>query len=1267
MDDFGCLGAVLEDVSCGLSSALNFNTRVQRKHFLTPSCTGNAFGAKPAGFGGFGSTPTTSAGTSLFGSTPAPSTGGFGFGGTSTQPSAFGTPSGGGGLFGQKTAGFGATPSNPFGGSTSNTLGFGQNTGSSGFTAAPAASALGQTGECQGTGNVPFQATIEKEPNSNPNQQNAFQSITFQQPYQKFSPEELRLADYAQGRKHGNASNQAGAFGSSNFGSFGQNPTSSTGFSTSGTSNLFGSVSNSPFGNSQPATSAFGQTSTAGGGLFGKPATSSLFGQNNAQPQSSNLFGGAGGSAFGNTPSAFGTSNAPTNTSLFGQSTIANKSPFGGFNTPASSSTSFGTPAATTNFGTGGNLFGANNSQQQSTTNPFGGAQQQPATSTNLFGGFGQQQQVAGTTSAFNNQPKPATNLFGTPATGNTGSLFGTAQPTVNTTPFGTAANTQNNSSLFGTNKPGTGGGLFGQANNQPITGGGNLFGGFNTQNQNQTPNPPQNSSIFSGLNSANNQQKSSLFPQTQQPSGTSLFGSGNQQQGGSLFGGSLLGNNQQQQQQPQQTNSIFGGNNSILGNSQQQQTQQGFTASLSDATAFGGTSLFTSLNGPPINDPGPLATPLSSTATRRKSAALPMYKLQPSSASRFSTPRRGFGFSYSNYNSPGSASSTVSTPGGMTSSLLGGTFSRGLSKSMSTSSLRRTFNTEDSILAPGAFSSSPGARQYGSTGSMKKLVINRGMRNDLFNPPNPSSQPPSTPNASILKKRVSFDHSSTLNQNANGTSVASKQLTEKANPSTEDLSYDRPGAIQKGSTSSPEMEQVRGNELALARVEEEESPVPNEASKDPVKQLEKHGSRLQEGDYWMKPSLEEIKGMNRVQRQRVTGLSVGRIGYGEVLFDAPVDFTGLNLDDLLGKIIEFLPRSLTVYQAGMQKPPMGKGLNVPSTITLANSWPRKKTVTRENVAKHVANLKKVANTQFVSYEPESGLWKFKVDHYTTYKFEDDDDEDEPGGDGASQFDQSTLSAPPDTPTPKSRTPRSQQSDESFATSEVSQTESDPEDTFQFRKKKSLPLPGAFDELYVDEDMADESHEADQQSFLDERSVGSESENGVEEALNQDDVFDDEESVSIVDQEMAGSFAQAGDTAELEEDDSQDGKDMDMVADTPGAIVRARLRAAKGLGTPTKPRFAPGNDWTNTLKTTLSPQKQDRALLKSLIDARGDGNLSDAEPTTMAPKGRVVSDGRGFANSIDLMYSLFGQTRSPVKAKLPAKGDGFEVGAPFCH
>ncbi|KAH7342990.1 putative nucleoporin [Rhexocercosporidium sp. MPI-PUGE-AT-0058] len=1208
----------------------------------------NAFGAKPSGFG------TTASSGGMFGSGGTATAGGSGFGGfgaTNTTSSPFGggaNTTTGGGLFGQNKPAFGAAApaSNPFGAAATSSP-FGG--GSTGAFGAPQSTALTTTGagECQGTGNVPFQAFVEKEPNSSSNQQNAFQSICFQQPYQKFSPEELRLADYAQGRRYGNSNNQPGAFGASNFGGFGatQQP-ASTGFGANTTSNTnaFGGGASTGFGASQPASTGFGSTATSGG-LFGaKPATGGLFG---AQPAATNT-----GGLFGAQPAAqpagglFGAQPAAQNTGggLFGNNNAA-KTPFSfGTSQPAASTTGFGSTTTTGGFGSGG-LFG--NTNTQPATTGFGGAAQQPAASTG-FGGFGgtNNQQTGGglfgSTAA-----KPATSLFGAaPAATNTGGgLFGNSQPAASN-PFGGSANAQNSGGLFGAKPAAAGGSLFGNNTQQTNTGGGSLFGGGsfgNNQNQNQQQNT--GGGLFGATN--NQQKPGGLFGTagTQQQGGGGLFGNtAPQQQSGGMFGGSL--SQPQQQQQPQ--NSLFGGGSSIFNPTQQnQQNGQSLTASLNDSTAFGSSTIFASLANNQVNNPGPIATPLSSNVKTKKSAALPLYKLNSASTSRFSTPQKrpGFGFSYSNYNTPGSASSTSSTPGFGGSMLGAGSFGRTLNKSMSTSSLRRSFNTEDSILAPGAFSASPNARHYGSTGSVKKLTISRGLRHDLFSPPTPASQP-APPSA--IKKRVSFGADVNGSGSGSGSGSASPLKNVFNNGGSSDSSTDVNGTQPTSSSTPPEMSQVptANNQLTIVR-EEEVALVDTETK----------ASETQDGlgDYWMKPSKKEIENMNRVQRSKVTNFTVGRAGVGHVRFETPVDLSNFNLDEIMDGIVKLEKRSATVYGDPAKKPTVGVGLNVPSTISLEHSWPRKKDAgTARGFQKHIERLKKVNDTKFLDYDKDTGVWTFHVDHFTTYGLPDEDDDIE----DVSEFGQSTLSAPPDTPTPKIRTPKSARMDESFASdSQMTYTESDPEDTFEFRKKKVLP--GAFDDqdLYDDESMDGEYDEQNQESFLDERSVGSQSENGVDEPMDQDDEYQDDESVNIVDQEMAGSYPDADNTAELGDSQDED-ESVDVMAETPGAVLRARMRALKSSETPSKNKFSAGDDWANTLQATISPQKQDRALLKSMMDVHGNDARPDSEPTPM-PK-RVVSDGRGFATSIDLMNSLFGQTRSPVKAKVPAKPKGFE-------
>ncbi|KAI9049105.1 hypothetical protein LZ554_006953 [Drepanopeziza brunnea f. sp. 'monogermtubi'] len=1209
------------------------------------STTNNTFGAKPGGFGApastgglFGASNTATAGGSGFG----------GFGGNNSTTTAFGGGNNsGGGLFAQNKPAFGATqaPSNPFGGAaTSSPFGGGAATGAFGAPQSTALTTAG-AGECQGTGNTQFQPFVEKEPNSSTNQQNAFQSICFQPPYQKFSPEELRLADYAQGRRYGNGNNQTGAFGATNFGGFGSSQPASTGFGAQpATTNAFGGGASTGFGTSQPASTGFGNTATSGG-LFGaKPATGGLFGSTPAATNTGTLFGAqpaaqpAGG--------LFGAQPATTNTGgLFGNNNAA-KTPFNfGTSQPAATGTGFGASTTTGGFGSGGgSLFG--NNTQQATTTGFGAAAAQPAASTG-FGGFGASntQQSGGLFGAAT-QAKPATGgLFGsTPAATNTGGLFGSSQPAANTNPFGGSTANQNTGGLFGA-KPAATGGLFGST--QPTnTGSGGLFGSFgNNQNQNQQ----QNTGGLFGATNNNQAKPGGLFGSTgtQQQTG-GLFGSTNAQQSGGLFGGSVNNGQQQQQQQPQ--NSMFGSGNSIFNTSQQnQQTPQSLTASINDNTAFGSTSLFANLASTQVNNPGPIATPLSSNVKAKKSAALPMYKLNSTPGSRFSTPQKrpGFGFSYSNYNSPSSSSSTTSTPGAFGGSLLGGSFGRSLNKSMSTSSLRRSFNTEDSILAPGAFSSSPNNRHFGSTGSVKRLAISRGLHQDLFSPPEAAQSPQSSSQiqGGILKKRVSFGADVTLNGHASASDSPLKQVNNIGGSSGPASTN---GKKRTGTSSPVETDQGPNANNQLTIVNEEENAPTQPNSPNP-------GQDKEAGQYWMKPSREEIENMTREERKAVTGFTVGRNGVGSVSFKSAVDLTNINLDDIYDNIVVLVPRSATVYPNPAKKPPVGKGLNLPSLISLENSWPRGKTGSNVRFAKHIEKLKQVKDTTFVDYIKDTGAWIFTVEHFTTYSLPEDEEDEI---DATSEFGQSTLSAPPETPTPNARTPKSAHLDESFASdSQMTYDESDPEDTFAFRKKKVLP--GAFDdqELYDDENTDGEYEEQQEESFLDERSVGSQSEGGVEEPMDQDGVYDDGESVSIVDQEMAGSYPEAGNTAELY-DSQDDDEDMDVTMETPGVVLRARQRLLKSSETPLKRKFTAADDWANTLQATVSPKKQDRALLKSMIEIHGDDYRGDSAPTPM-PR-RVVSDNRGFATTIDLMHSLHG-TYSPIKAaKVPAKPEGFK-------
>ncbi|KAK1776788.1 nuclear protein 96-domain-containing protein [Copromyces sp. CBS 386.78] len=1197
--------------------------------------TGGGFGAKPA----FGATPATTGGGLFGASTTATtgtgfgSTGGFGSN-TATTGTGFGS---GGGLFGANkpatTTGFGAPATTTGFGATNTTGGslFGGGGTTSAFGSANNPGIGTNVPDPPGTAGVAFSPFQEKEANGS---QVSFQNILFMDAYKKWSAEELRLVDYQQGRRYGGQGG-TGAFGTSTFGSaggFGTNTATTGGFGSGTTTTgggLFGSGNTGTTGGFGASTTAntggFG-AQTTGGGLFGqqnKPATGGLFGASTTTPATGTGLFGSGGTTGG-----FG-SNTGTTTTGFGANT-GTTTGGGLFGQPAKPATGFGfgnTGATTagTGFGTGG--FGTNTATQNTGGGLFGNAQQntgatggglfgtqqptqqQPAT-TGFGGGFGAQQPATGGGLFGNatNQAKPAGGLFGsgtttTSATG--GGLFGTGGATGG---FGQANNTQTSGGLFGIKPAATTGGLFGSTPAQPAQTGG-LFGSLGTQ---QTQQPATAGSLFGNTN---NQAKPAggLFGSTP-AAGGGLFGSAPTQQSTGLFGAT---NTQQQ---------AGGLGTSLLGGTQNQQQPQAFSAGINDINAYGAATLFSNLPDNQIQNPGPLATPLNGTSRPKSRSILPMYKLSPANASRMVTPqKRGFGFNYSTYNSP------VSTPGGLGQSLLAGSINRGLGKPVSTTNLRRTFNAEDSILTPGAFSANNNNRLLGS--SHKKLVINKDMRSDLFQSPAAKDkllQDGNNTSARKLTKRVSFD---TSNVEATQNGAASQQDFHDLDDDS-DLGFLKPssangrtnGAVNgsKASDASPEMEQVKGNELAI--VPEESSLLASStADAKPVKQVDA-------GSYWMSPKLEEIQAMNRMQRQSVVDFTVGRENVGSVRFKVPVDLSNVDVENLYDNIVLLVPRSCTVYPNAATKPPVGKGLNVPALISLEHSYPRGGLrVGGRRLEKHIEKLKTITDTTFESYDIPTGVWSFSVEHFTTYGLVDDDEDSE---------DEEITEVEP-TPRPSTEA--------AVVKNEFTSPEVDPDDTFEYRRSTGRrAIPGAFDQraMYDDEELLD----ADQQ-----QGMHSSHPKGADAPLPSREWPDDE---SMVDGQDAYD-PDAEKSPQLDLDEEQYDLALTQIADNtnnvPAGILRARMRAAKRSTAPTKIEVAGGDDWTQILQASVrAPRTVDRNLLREQNES---GEAWEAkESGSPAPREPVVHEGQGFATSIDLMKSLFEQARGPAQPAPPSGG-----------
>ncbi|KAK7470253.1 hypothetical protein VKT23_001687 [Stygiomarasmius scandens] len=890
-----------------------------------------------SGFGAFSNNNNSSG--SVFGA-PKPATGfgAFGGGGTSTFGGGTGAFGGGGGAtsaFGQPSTS--TNTGSVFGGGGAGI--FGQNKGTSAFgsttTTTPTSNPV-----TTGSSNPPYVVHTEKDPSST-NITLQYQSISCIPAYQGTSFEELRFQDYQQGRKTAQAS--TGAFGQSS--AFGTQPQTNSVFGQPQTQQT-----NSVFGAPKPPTGfgAFGgtNTNTAGTSIFG--GGGNTFGQT-PQPQQQQQSTGFG--AFGQTQQQ--QQQQPQQQQQQGTGLFGNTNTAGG---------AFGTGGST--FGSGG-AFGQQpqQPQQQQQTSIFGQPQQQPSTNTG-FGTFGN-----------NNASKPS--IFGQPAqpAQNTTTGFGST----GTGLFGNNNQTQpgqQTSSIFG-NTSSTGTGLFGNANNQQQQqqgaqpAGSSIFG--NTQNQNTGT---AGTGLFSGgggggnLFGNNNQQQqqpaqnafgTGLFGnKTTTPvgnTGTNPFGStfqtqqpaNNAQQGPGLF--SNLGQSTNQQQQSNLGAGMFGNANKAPG--------------LGTSTSTGGTNLFGSTLGASTNTfnasaaaPGAQGT-LTASISQPISTNLPIFSMLPPGPrsvdldqstkkkpgffidvpTRSPVPRVQLGYTPANSRLRGFGSSTSYNTGGNL-----------LSSSSSVLTVSRSQTPKVDVFANTMPSPSLGS---GQRKSVKKLILDKKVEpTELFTKSGSGSP--------LRGAKITFSPALSI-------AAREKEVAEAVAAAASSA----PSQPAKSPTPTPRPQRTPNRFTAENGADGEEP--------------------LQEGDYWVKPSIDVLKTLGFDQLSSFEGLVVGRVGYGEIHFLEPVDLTGVpRLVALLGEIIKFDDKECAVYpDSEDDKPPPGSGLNVRARISLKRCWATDK-AHREPIKdekhpmaiRHLKRLKGMKDTQFESFDISDGTWTFTVDHF---------------------------------------------------------------------------------------------------------------------------------------------------------------------------------------------------------------------------------------------------------------------------------------------
>ncbi|KAI5450447.1 hypothetical protein NCC49_003070 [Naganishia albida] len=1033
-----------------------FGQPAQTGGFGQPA-TGGMFGG--GGFGSTGGFGATNTQTNAFGATQARpafgatgSTGGL-FGGNTTNTGTFGSTGGfgaaaaapastSGGLFGSTTNAFGAKPA------TTTTFGAPAATGTTGglFGAKPAtATATGGFGVAAATpqpvsnGSLapPYQPLREKDGTAANAGWGVYNTITCMPEYRGSSLEEIRLQDYAAGRKTAPPAGTAPTTGfgqpaAASGGLFGQPAqTASTGlFGQQPAANAFGqpaaSTGTGLFGAAQPAsTNAFGQPQQQGQtNAFGQPAQTSLFGQPAQQNTGTGLFGQTqpaqpAGGLFGSTASqpstglfgATSTSTTQPTGGLFGQQNTTSTG-FGGFganqqqaakpafgfgaSAPATTTPAFGQPAQTT-----APSFGFGQQQQQNQTQPstgfgFGATQNNTAgtTGTGLFGAAAQPQQQSGGlfgAAATNNAPKPG-GLFGStgtqPATG--GGLFGS------TGGFGaTQQQQQPATSLFGsTNNSSTnttGGGLFGASNNttatqgQTGTTGGSLFGGFGTQNK---PAAPTGGGLFGSTPA--------------QPAGTSLFGNTGTTGGfgntGATGGTSLFGNTQtnQQQQTAQpaaQSGGLFGGG-SLFGNNNANKPAGGGLFGSTGAQPATGGGLFGNLGQSqtqqqPQQQQNNTGFGTGSLFGNQSTSGNALGNSQSQQPAPQINPNDPYGAGNLFANPPNFAPINTST----TKALPPLTSSFKMPTPVKQSMRLRGYAT-----SPYSHSPALGASTLGNSAlGLSTASSGSQMRGSLFDRPSADVLSPAafTPRSSV-KKLV-------IEKKVNGANL-SASLSQSTNRQVDRslINPDADGEVNGNASVFGANESISGTPSRSVSKAPANKPAPATKSLNTLSRNVDLDD-FEEGEYYTIPDMHSLCNATMEELQSVEDFVVGRKGYGELRYLESVDVASAgDLKKICGEIVIFARGTCEVYPESTENMEPGTGLNHRARITLEKCFPKDKSTgepvrdpTAPRVQQHLRKLKGMEGTHFQNYDPPTGTWVFEVDHFTKYGLDDDETEDE--------------------------------------------------------------------------------------------------------------------------------------------------------------------------------------------------------------------------------------------------------------------------------
>ncbi|KAL3778208.1 hypothetical protein ACHAW5_009610 [Stephanodiscus triporus] len=153
---------------------------------------------------------------------------------------------------------------------------------------------------------------------------------------------------------------------------------------------------------------------------------------------------------------------------------------------------------------------------------------------------------------------------------------------------------------------------------------------------------------------------------------------------------------------------------------------------------------------------------------------------------------------------------------------------------------------------------------------------------------------------------------------------------------------------------------------------------------------------KLTKPGYNVYPSIAELEAMSEADLAAVTGFKVERPQYGSVAWDGAVDVRGVDIDSVV--VIE--RKNVSVYdeaEANGEKPQQGSKLNRPAVITMYDVYPKEgaesSAEAKDKLQRKIEKSTKKMGAELISFDSESGVWTFRVGHFSRYGLDDSDDD----------------------------------------------------------------------------------------------------------------------------------------------------------------------------------------------------------------------------------------------------------------------------------